>query len=1117
MATTELGAATVFRADGAGWYNDGTGGTNRWGSYAGNGQIYQNWVLRYTITTGSVPWLVTGLTWASGGTYTYYGDSNNNNKIPYYVFATSTQANSIQVADTSGGGTSVLRTGAIGSKVTARTNGTTATSGSAPNKTGLSITLAANTTYYLYLYGNDAGTSSNSHYGWNYCTGKCTVTYTTYTACGAPTSVTASGIIKPSGSFTVSWSGATAGTSNAINGYQVYWYVTSGGTAPTTSTYTGTASVSSTATSGSYTVTLSNATRNYKVVCGVVTKGAAGSSYYSSIKTGGSVTINSLPNKPSLNKSSQTIVSTSSGISVTATAGTDTNTSQTLSVWYATSTAHANEQKYTSAITMNPSAGSSLTYYFWTWDGLEYSSSYTSITVTKNNASSLSATYDKNTYKYGSGGTSYDIPSNLKITATKSNAGSNLTVAVSLIYNASNGTPSSSNSISINSALAITSGTQKSLSVNPQSLVSSVYNKSYNLNYRIVVSYSDGYESTKTVTLPSSSTNFVIPAAPSVTNLYNQQSTADIDGTTANYLCRKGRIYFNNDTAMTSYAISANDGTAFTATVDSSGTDGNKKYLNFTFSRLPASGSNITLTVTLSNSTTLKKSFTYTCHAINFPEFSNVTSANTTLYPFGVDNNTPTIATDKMAWPFGSSTTIETAATNYSFAESNLKFAFCASGSDATIREMSGSFTKAADTSLAFTYAAASTTNYTNCYVVAFDKNGSNTDDSIFGITSYSGTKSVRSRIQLTNLYGEIFTQYCNHTINFNKSTSNPVVTYGVYYGNYEQVYYQEGLALKATDLKFTYYTEGTYSYILEVAKTDSPSDSDWSEVLTGSLGSLTNTVQTGSTFNLAELIDESLATPIEIISSISQVTDTLPRTFRMKVYTGSITPSIEQSPDTFDVIKQTAPTLIYESFNVDRTASGSPTVYTYEYTLENPQLSNIYSTSDSATLTNNAEVSYVCDIQGTTSLHRALIQQPDTTTYTTDPTDPYPEAYWERATRYIQVDTSVQNQSVNGTDPKYTSSISYYLGGYTVIVISPLIAYRVQKLGINTRAVSSGATIDIHAGAGDCVRLQGEGHTMLIDMTQGIIAFYSNITATDASDSTDRIHYINLTNGTLG
>jgi len=147
----------------------------------------------------------------------------------------------------------------------------------------------------------------------------------TTTACGAPTSVTASGIVTPSGSFTVSWSGATAGTGNAITGYYVYWRVSSGGSAPTTSTYTG-VSAKLNSNISSYSVSLSSATRGYKVVCGVVTVGTV-SGFNSGIKTGGSVTINSLPTAPTLNKSSQTIASGSTGVTVTATKGTDVDTS----------------------------------------------------------------------------------------------------------------------------------------------------------------------------------------------------------------------------------------------------------------------------------------------------------------------------------------------------------------------------------------------------------------------------------------------------------------------------------------------------------------------------------------------------------------------------------------------------------------------------------------------------------------------------------------------------------------------------------------------------------------------------------------------------------------------
>jgi hypothetical protein len=132
-----------------------------------------------------------------------------------------------------------------------------------------------------------------------------------YTNCGAPTSVTASGIITPNGTFTVSWSGATAGVSNAIAGYDVYYRITSNGSAPDTSSdkYSGMKTVSSTSTSGSTTFTVSGATRGHKIVCGVVAKGK---NYNSSpsMKTGGLVTINRLPSAPNVSVNKTIVPST---------------------------------------------------------------------------------------------------------------------------------------------------------------------------------------------------------------------------------------------------------------------------------------------------------------------------------------------------------------------------------------------------------------------------------------------------------------------------------------------------------------------------------------------------------------------------------------------------------------------------------------------------------------------------------------------------------------------------------------------------------------------------------------------------------------------------------------
>ena len=144
-----------------------------------------------------------------------------------------------------------------------------------------------------------------------------------YTACSAPTSITASGIIKPGANLTVSWSGASGGINNAISGYTVYYTITSNGTVPTTTATVG-SSITSTATSASATITIpSNATRGYKIRVGVVTQGAAGSTYYSSIFTGGSASVNRLPSTPTLTKTEQYFPNGGGTVTVNATAGTD--------------------------------------------------------------------------------------------------------------------------------------------------------------------------------------------------------------------------------------------------------------------------------------------------------------------------------------------------------------------------------------------------------------------------------------------------------------------------------------------------------------------------------------------------------------------------------------------------------------------------------------------------------------------------------------------------------------------------------------------------------------------------------------------------------------------------
>ena len=107
-----------------------------------------------------------------------------------------------------------------------------------------------------------------------------TVSYDTYTACGAPTACAVNKTLS-TGNVTLSWSGAKAGTGNAITGYEVQRAESSNGS--TWGSWTTLQTVSTTATSGSLSVAPPSTAGNYYKYR-VRTRGAAGSSYYSGWK-----------------------------------------------------------------------------------------------------------------------------------------------------------------------------------------------------------------------------------------------------------------------------------------------------------------------------------------------------------------------------------------------------------------------------------------------------------------------------------------------------------------------------------------------------------------------------------------------------------------------------------------------------------------------------------------------------------------------------------------------------------------------------------------------------------------------------------------------------------------
>lgn len=205
-----------------------------------------------------------------------------------------------------------------------------------------------------------------------------------WTNCTAPSRVssTSSSIITP-GTLSVNWTEGTSGVDNAIKNYTVYWLVSStSGQLPTTSWYSG----KETTSNLSYSITIPESYRG-KYISVRVQSNATYNSPISSDYISRSV--NSLPNSPSVSFTSKTIPSTQTSVTITDISPGSLNFgSKTGSVYWARTSDGNKDKVLEGKITDNTlgdlKQGDSKNYYFWTHDGLEYSSSYTTATITKN-------------------------------------------------------------------------------------------------------------------------------------------------------------------------------------------------------------------------------------------------------------------------------------------------------------------------------------------------------------------------------------------------------------------------------------------------------------------------------------------------------------------------------------------------------------------------------------------------------------------------------------------------------------------------------------------------------------------------------------------------------------
>ena len=408
-------------------------------------------------------------------------------------------------------------------------------------------------TYYLYLYTNSS--AYNERYIDN--SGAITLTltfdYTSYTKCTAPTTIyvgrgkygsTSEAIFKLNDAEKIylSWSGAKPGTANSITGYIIYCYYHKLNSPVTTHT------IELSGINTSYVFSFpENFDRGEYIDIRIVTKGSAGSTYYSEESTVyGRAMINSLPSAPTIyytvggdviNNKEKKVPSAQATISFVTSSdgGTQTKTSQpgsdgnnqNYSIWYKkdTDTTLQEWSNFPSRLTLNlNNKGEISTYTFKTYDGLEYSKAETTITIKRNKKPTFSAkSISTSKYtKYNNDGSSIRYTDLPEISISNKSTGfgtENFTYSYELIIN------------NISYTLQNLTDAASYLSMND-----SEYSYAINVYAYDGIEKSDAY-------LVSDNNYWKIPSNP-IIQVHNQYSTSskispNIDGTE-----KSGIVYF---------------------------------------------------------------------------------------------------------------------------------------------------------------------------------------------------------------------------------------------------------------------------------------------------------------------------------------------------------------------------------------------------------------------------------------------------------------------------------------------------------------------------------------------------------------------------------------------
>ena len=901
-------------------------------------------------------------------------------------------------------------------------SGITASSQGKTFSTSVISSLSGGATYYLWL---TSDVLFQAYSGTSYYDGS--ISYTNYTACGAPTSITASGIVTPSGTFTVSWSGASSGTNNAISGYEIYWKVSPNGQEPTTENFTKRAYIPSTSTSGSISITLSSATRGYKVVCGVVARGSAGSKYFSGIKTGGLVQVNQLPKAPTVVSTNTTVVSASgTEVIFNVRAGSDPDR-QNCTLYYATSSTGV-KTKFTSPLSKTLNAAA--TYYFYTYDGIEYSSP-TSISITSNTkpkinnieANTISTYTALNSNGISGYQKGYADTIQPKITANK---GGTLKIMVEM--SSSNDTTTSMTSYHHTYALPNYNLTSyNNVILNTYDINTAAVNEfsekirqSKNIKWRLKFILTDGIDNSDAKYFPADGYFYSIAHAPSLMGVFNQFADSNVPGTIENQIWRKVRMKFYNDTSTPIVSITAKANNSSLSATFTTSTSGYERYVDITLPDNINSNANINITASLTNaSSSIVKKVSCTVTETPAPNMGPLIHGGSVIHPF-TDTGTYQIS---MAWPFDNYEDINTALTAYN----------CSTNTNESIK-----FVHASDTS----------GNNSVTKVLGWTKANNNITATLNGSTAYgwgnelgyntyAGQKTYYCQIRITNLFGKTYTSnpesggWLSRIFDFNEkaqsltiesvkwATSNNPTNWGSFTTGSNGNAAQEGMYFKF-NLKFNLFTEEEITIQLKRKINDKESVSISKIYPKGSLSYANNRNSVSNEISL-------IYGPVGIIS------DTNDRIWNFQIISARGT-AVTGNGVIMKVQQQIGPTINFTSCSVD----------------QNYKISYKFKQTSSG---GGSIVNYLCDYDNKANLTNQLSKPSSGQTWSGTVVSNV--SGWE-----VKLICIKSVSTVNGL---ITSKKEYYSNYIIVYKVNPTVAYRKNQLGINTDNPNNDAILTIY------------------------------------------------------